>query len=99
MARVGRDTQEWRKLRKQCYDRDKRLKAPCWICGQPINYSVEPSTTPDSWEPDHRFAVKNHPELAEVPDNVMPSHKKCNRSRGSKAGINELGNQSRDWNW
>lgn len=99
MAKVGRDTREWRLLRQNCYNRDKAKRAPCWICGQPINYGVAPSTTPDSWEPDHRFPVAHHPELAELPDNVMPSHKRCNRSRGNKAGINELGNQSRNWDW
>ena len=99
MAKAGRDTSEWRKLRLMCWRRDKKASAPCHICGQPIDYSLAPSSTPDAWEPDHRFAVKTHPELAEVPENVLPSHRRCNRARGSKAGIDNLGNQSRRWNW
>lgn len=97
MTKVGRDTQAWRRLRVQCFNRDKAKGAPCWICGQPIDYTAKPSTTPNSWEPDHRFSVKTHPELAEVPDNVMPSHMSCNRSKGSKAGIDNLGERSREW--
>lgn len=99
MPRAGRDTQEWRRLRKQCFARDKAAHAPCHICGQPIDYGLKPSSTPDAWEPDHRFTVKSHPELAELPENILPSHSRCNRARGDKASINNLGNQSRNWNW
>ena len=97
MPIAGRTTQTWRRMRKQCFQRDKAKNAPCWICGQPIDYNAKPSTTPDSYEPDHRHSVKTHPELAEVPENVMPSHKSCNRSKGSKAGLNNLGSLSREW--
>ena len=99
MPRAGRDTQEWRRLRKQCFARDKAAHAPCHICGQPIDYALKPSSTPDAWEPDHRFTVKSHPELAELPENILPSHRRCNRARGDKASIDNLGNQSRNWNW
>lgn len=94
---AGRTTQTWRRLRRQCYRRDKAKDARCWICGGRIDYEAKPSTTPDSWEPDHRHSVHTHPELAEVPENVLPSHKSCNRSKGSKAGISNLGMPSRDW--
>ena len=97
MTIAGRTTQTWRRMRKQCYQRDKAKNAPCWICKQPIDYSVKPSSTPDSYEPDHRHSVKTHPELAEVPENILPSHMKCNRSRGARAGINNLGRPSREW--
>lgn len=97
MLIAGRTTQTWRRLRKQCFDRDKAKNASCWICNQPIDYSVKPSSTPDSWEPDHRHSVKTHPELAEVPENIYPSHKRCNRAKGAKAGISNLGNPSREW--
>lgn len=63
MPRAGRDTQEWRRLRKQCFARDKAAHAPCHICGQPIDYGLKPSSTPDAWEPDHRFTVKSHRNL------------------------------------
>ena len=97
MTTAGRDTATWRKLRLQCFKRDKANDNPCWICGGRIDYNAKPSSTPESWEPDHRHSVNTHPELAEVPENVLPSHKRCNRARGSRAGINNLGRRSREW--
>lgn len=97
MTVAGRTTQSWRKLRVQCFNRDKANDSPCWICGGAIDYKAKPSSTPESWEPDHRHSVNTHPELAEVPENVLPSHKKCNRAKGAKAGISNLGTRSRDW--
>ena len=94
---AGRTTQTWRKLRLQCFKRDKANDARCTICGGRIDYSAKPSTTPESWEPDHRLSVKHHPELAEVPENVLASHKSCNRSKGDRAGLNNLGAPSREW--
>ena len=69
----------------------------CVHCGQPINYNVAPSSTDDSYEPDHRIDVALHPEYAFLPENVQPSHRRCNRARGRRAGINELGSRTRDW--
>ena len=97
MTRAGRSTQSWYKVRRQCWQRDKQAGNPCHICGQAIDYNAKPSTTPDSWEPDHIISVKSHPELAELPENVAASHKSCNRSKKDKAGINELGRCSRRW--
>lgn len=100
MTSYGKDprqTQAWKRLRKQCFERDKAANAKCWIGNHPINYNVEPSSTPDSYEPDHYYPVATHPELALVPENVRPACKSCNRSRGTKAGLNNLGNKSRDW--
>lgn len=97
MPRVGRDTQTWRKLRVQCYQRDKMLNAPCHICGQPIDYKAKPSTTAKSYEPDHVISPKLRPDLAEVPENVRAAHMSCNRSKRDKAGIDELGRTSRRW--
>lgn len=88
---------QWKLLRLQCYERDKARNAPCVHCGQAIDYHVKPSSTPDSYEPDHRFTVEAHPEFALLPENVQPSHRRCNRARGKKAGVDNLGNRSRDW--
>lgn len=90
-------TPAWKRLRKECYERDKAKQARCVHCGQPINYMVLPSSTDDSYEPDHRLTVEDHPEYALLPENVQPAHRKCNRSRGRKAGINNLGNRTRNW--
>lgn len=92
-----RCTPAWRRLRLECFERDKARNARCVHCHQPINYNVKPSSTDDSYEPDHRLDVSTHPELAFIPENVQPSHRRCNRARGNKAGINNLGNKTRDW--
>ena len=85
------------KVRLQCWRRDKAARAVCWICKEAIDYSVKPSSTKDAWEPDHYLPRKEHPELALEPSNILPSHRRCNRSRKTKAGITNLGDGSRDW--
>lgn len=92
-----RSSTAWQKLRVKCYERDRARDAPCHICGQRIRYDVAPSSTPDSYEPDHLRSVDRYPELALLPENVGPAHRKCNRARGKKAGIDNLGNATRDW--
>lgn len=92
-----RGTTAWQRLRLECFARDKAKRAVCVHCGQPIDYSVKPSSTDDSYEPDHRIDVVSHPEYALLPENVQPSHRRCNRVRGSKAGINNLGRRTRNW--
>ena len=95
--RDPRWTPAWRRLRLECFERDKARNARCVHCGQPINYNVRPSSTDDSYEPDHKIDVSTHPEYAFIPENVQPSHRRCNRARGNKAGINNLGNNTRNW--
>ena len=63
MNKDPRWTPAWRRLRIQCYERDKARGAVCVHCGQPINYNVKQSSTDDSYEPDHRIDVAKHPEL------------------------------------
>jgi 5-methylcytosine-specific restriction endonuclease McrA len=92
-----RSTPQWQRLRLECYRRDKARGAPCHICGQAIDYVAKPSSTPDSYEPDHLRDVDRHPELALLPENVGASHRKCNRARGRRAAVNEMGNRTRDW--
>ena len=92
-----RGTPAWRRLRMQCYERDRARRAVCHICHQPIDYRLKPASTPDAYEADHLRDVDTHPELALIPENVAPSHRRCNRARGKKAGINNLGRRSRDW--
>jgi len=80
------------------WDRDRRDRAVCHICGQPIDYSVPASSTPDSWEPDHLIPVAKAPNLELDLDNVSASHKRCNRARGDGTnGENVIGKQSRIW--
>ena len=92
-----RSTLRWQRLRLECYRRDRARRAPCHICGQRIDYGAKPSSTPDSYEPDHLRSVDAYPELALLPENVAPAHRRCNRARGKRAGIDEMGNRTRDW--
>ena len=92
-----RGTPAWQRLRLECFARDRDKNAVCVHCGQPIDYSVKPSSTNDAYEPDHRIDVATRPELALIPENVVPSHRHCNRARGRKAGINNLGRRTREW--
>ena len=88
----------WPRVRRLAWDRDRKARAVCHICGMPIDYSATPSTTPDSWEPDHIQTVKDHPELELDLNNVAPSHLQCNRARGDGTnGENDLGMRSRIW--
>ena len=93
----GRHSRRWREvIRPQCLRRDMAAQAPCWICGQPIDYTAAPGT-PDAWEPDHYYPVKDYPELAEDPANIRPSHSSCNRSRHTGEHDGDIGEPSRRW--
>jgi len=63
-----------------------------------IDYHLEPSSAPDSWEPDHIVPFARAPELELDLNNIAASHMKCNRVRGDGInGENELGRKSRIW--
>lgn len=79
-ARPGRDTAAWRRLRPRLRARAERERRPCWICGQPIDYTAPPGH-PDAWEPDHIESPSDRPDLAEDPANIRDAHSSCNRSR------------------
>mgnify|MGYP002546931531 CR=1 FL=1 len=91
-----RQTARWRALRARLYERDRAVDAPCWICGQPIDYRA-PAGTPDAWEPDHVAPVSSDPDKAYDPGNIRPAHSSCNRSRGSSKGAPSIGEPSRNW--
>lgn len=96
MARES-NTTKWRKIRRMAWDRDRRSRAPCHICGDPINYSIQPSTAPLAWEPDHILPVARAPELMYDLNNIAPSHMRCNRQRGAGDASNDIGMRSRIW--
>ena len=87
---------KWPKVRQLALNRDRKANAVCWICGQPIDYLATPSTTPDSWEPDHDPPVSKAPQFELDLKHIKPAHKMCNRAKGS--GDHEpIGQQSRVW--
>ncbi len=95
---MGSRSGRWPAVRKLAWDRDRAARAVCHICGQPIDYHLEPSSLPDSWEPDHLIPVARAPELELDLSNIAPSHMRCNRARGDGInGENALGQQSRIW--
>ena len=93
----SRTTTAWRRVRRMAWDRDRRNRAPCHICGERIDYSLAPSSAPLAWEPDHLLSFAKHPELELDLANIAPSHMRCNRQRGSGDGVNDIGMRSRIW--
>ena len=88
----------WKYIRKMAWDRDRKAKAVCHICGQPIDYSLPPSSGPEAYEPDHVIPVSKRPDLELDLNNILASHTRCNRSRGDgENGENALGMRSRIW--
>lgn len=74
----------------------RRLKTPCCICGQRIDYSIE-STKPDGCSVQHIKSRKHFPHLTWTPSNWAPCHKRCNESEG--AGDRDAGDlvTSQEW--
>lgn len=100
MAQDVWSTRKGRKVRARCFRRDKSALAPCAIChGErgPIDYDAAPSSTPLSWEPDHKRSRARWPELALDMANIQPSHRICNREKGARAGMTNLGLRTREW--
>ena len=100
--RTRRGGTRWLRVRRQAFERDRACNAGCWICAEAgrdptIDYSLGYSTGPRAYEADHFIPVKDHPELEYDLANLRASHQSCNRARHDKAGIDLLGNPSRDW--
>lgn len=87
---------QWQAVRMSAYRRDLKRQAPCWICGQPIDYQAAPGS-PDAWEPDHVKPVSKYPELELSLSNIAPSHCSCNRARGDGSGADKIGRTTRAW--
>lgn len=97
-SNMGSRSSRWPYIRRLAWDRDRKARAPCHICGQPINYYLEPSSAPDSWEPDHLIPVAKDPDRELDLANVLASHMRCNRARGDGTnGENAIGMRSRIW--
>lgn len=95
-----RGTRRWReKIRPMFRIECASEGAPCWICRQPIDYTITDITDDDVWEPDHVYPVSTHPDLYEDPSNLRASHRGCNRHRSNKhhAAVDGLGSLTREW--
>ena len=91
-----RRNSRWKKIRELAWERDRQAKNKCQICGQPIDYSLPPSSTPDSYEPDHIIPVSIDNEYELDINNIRATHRRCNRARCNKDVI-DLGKVSRIW--
>lgn len=89
---AGRRGRRWRTLVANL----RAKHDPCWLCGQAIDYDL-PTDDPRSFEADHIRPLSTHPHLAEDPNNLAASHRKCNRSRGNRDPSPGLGATSREW--
>ena len=87
----------WPYIRKLAYERDRKARAVCHICGDRIDYSLKPSTAPLSWEPDHLQPFSRAPELELDLNNIAASHMRCNRQRGNGTNDGAIGQRSRIW--
>ena len=93
---MSRRSSGWAYIRKLAWERDRKAKAVCHICMQPIDYSLAPSSCEQAYEPDHIVPFSKDPSLELDLNNIAASHRRCNRARCSKNIVN-LGPQSRIW--
>lgn len=91
----------WRRLRAEFRRECEQADAPCWICRQPIDYTLTNTPgqkqNPGTWEPDHLYPRSTHPHLAMDKAGLRASHLGCNRARGNAMVDDDLGAPSRDW--
>lgn len=82
-------TRLWREVAAN--QRAKHL--PCYLCGQPIDYSLH-WPNPSSFSADHLRPYAHNPDLRTDPGNVVSAHLLCNQKKGDSqhfsAGLGEL---------
>lgn len=85
-----------RALRAQLAADYRAANAPCWLCGQAIDYDA-PANDPEALDIDHVHPRSTHPHLALDPGNTRPSHCRCNRSKGVGQARPAVGAVTEDW--
>ena len=83
MAKARVSTRAFQKARDRFFAEGQQDDAPCWLCGQPIDYTAQPGTTDDSHELDHYVPVSVDPSLQYDPGNFRHAHRVCNILRGA----------------
>lgn len=81
------------RFRAQC----ERDGDSCWLCGQPIDYTIVDPYDDGSFEADHLYPVSTHPQFAADMENLRASHRACNSARGNDESLVALGVTSVDW--
>lgn len=97
MAKARVSTRAFQKARDRFFAEGQQYDAPCWLCGQPIDYAAQPGTTDDSHELDHYVPVSVDPSLQYDPGNFRHAHRVCNILRGASPPKLSLGLHSRRW--
>ncbi|MDI3330144.1 MAG: HNH endonuclease [Micrococcus sp.] len=87
---------------KRLSDNLRAQRGPCWLCGQPIDYSLprkdeHGNDNEESFSVDHVVPWTKDETLREDPGNLRPAHLGCNKRRGNRAAPAGLGMRSRDW--
>lgn len=70
--------------------------APCWLCGEDIDYRLR-APHPFSWSMDHVTPAAEAPWLMLDRNNVAPAHLDCNVRRGTSEPALHLGVPSEIW--
>ncbi len=95
LGRIHRYQVARTRYRAEC----EKIRAPCWLDGQPIDYSLR-YPHPDSWTLDHKIPVAAplHGQRYQLdPGNFRPAHLHCNRARGDRAPDLPPPTPSEDW--
>ena len=95
-------SREYKLLRANLKAQWQAGNAPCALCGQADIRYDGPKGDPDSFELDHRISRKRakamgRPELILDPNNCVPSHCRCNRSKQDGDGPVTLGETTEEW--
>lgn len=94
------DSPQGRRVKAACFRRDSSAQAPCFWCGNPIDYGIGPYRRGGdvwAWSPEHRLPRDRWPELALDPANIVAAHFHCNAARQDRAGLSAMGVRSRRW--
>ncbi|WP_082043158.1 HNH endonuclease [Rhodococcus sp. MEB064] len=74
----------------------RQQRRPCWICGQPIDYTL-PHNDTEAFTVEHIHPRSTHPHLENDPANCVAAHASCNKRRGNRNYKPGLGVRSREW--
>lgn len=94
------DSPAGHRVKRRCFERDRRANAPCVWCHAPIDYALGPYSRGGdtwAWSPEHVKPRDKYPELALDPANIVAAHFHCNAKRRDRAGMTNLGKPSREW--
>lgn len=89
-------TRHANKFRQQLRAEYKEANTPCYLCGQPIDYTA-PANHPNSLEIDHIIPTSKAPHLMYEANNLRPAHMSCNRAKSNNNPQPTLGTPSEQW--